>query len=712
MLNKIGIFCATMLVLTLAGAALAQDIESLSYPNLNQLDIPDVEKLTLDNGMRLYLLEDHSLPTFAASVRVNCGSFLEPAEMIGLAQICGTVMRTGGTAKWSGDEIDEMLEGIGGSVESSIGTFSGSASVRVLSEYTDLGLEVLSEVLRNPRFDEDKIDLAKVQERSAISRRNDEPFEVLVREFRKAIFGAESVFARHTEYATINAISRDDLLAFHDKWFQPESIQLAVWGDFNRDEMLAKLNQYFGDWQQGGVAVPDVPEVNYSFDRKVYFIDKPDAPQAYILMGHIGGLVTDPDYADRIVMNSILGESFGSRVVNNVRSRLGLAYSTAGNYTANINYPGIFYLYASTKPETMSQALFEMIKQTKTMETDPPTDTEMKKGKDGYLNSFVFQFDSKGEVINRIMNYDFHGLPEDLPFQQKQAVEQVTKADVVEAAKHNLKPDSLRVVVLGNAAEWDKQPQEWGLGEVVNVDITIPSGEEKQELAINDENLERGRALLKQAVAAAGGAEKVNAVKSTAVKATLTVSTPQGDMPLQVDALEVYPDKSRSVISIMGQKMYDIRNGDHGWQTAGMGQLTEKSAEDIAKEDREKLRDRILLLQHADDPELRIVYAGEGDYDGKPAEFAVVLDDTDESICRVAFAGDDHQVLGMSFWGQSPIGEGTIETYYSDYQNVDGIMVPFTTVRHLNGAKFATSTITEITFNGDVPADAFEKPAE
>ncbi|KAA3636511.1 MAG: insulinase family protein, partial [Calditrichaeota bacterium] len=150
----------------------AQNVDNIKYGKLNEMKIPDVEKIVLDNGIQLYLLEDKELPIFRASVRMNCGSFLEPADKTGLASICGDVMRTGGTSKWSGDEIDEKLEAVGGSVETFMGLESGGASVNILSEFTDLGLEVLAEVLRNPKFEEDKIELAKVQERSAISRRN------------------------------------------------------------------------------------------------------------------------------------------------------------------------------------------------------------------------------------------------------------------------------------------------------------------------------------------------------------------------------------------------------------------------------------------------------------------------------------------------------------------------------------------------------------
>ena len=236
-----------LLLLALSGAAVfGQDIESIKFPKLNEIQIPQVEKITLDNGMRLYLLVDKSLPVVNVNIRINCGTYLDPADKIGLASLCGTVMRSGGTKKWSGDDIDEGLEAIGGSVETGIDLTSGSASVNVLSEYTDYGLEVLAEVLRRPIFDQDKVDLAKVQERSAISRRNDDLGDIARREYTKLIYGAESAYARQTEYATIDAIDRDDLVKFHQKWYHPENIQMAIWGDIDKTEVLKKIKTYFG----------------------------------------------------------------------------------------------------------------------------------------------------------------------------------------------------------------------------------------------------------------------------------------------------------------------------------------------------------------------------------------------------------------------------------------------------------------------------------
>ena len=261
--RKVYGFLAAVLILAalMVQPLAAQDIvKDLKFPKPNKLEIPDIEKITLDNGIRLYLLEDKSLPLFRASVRINCGTYLEPADKVGLASIFGMVMRTGGTEKWTGDEIDELLEGIGGVVETGTDLTSGNATVNVLSDYTDLGLEVLAEVLRRPVFDQDKIDLALMQMRTDISRRNDDIATIARREYIKLIYGAESPYARHTEYATLDAISRDDVVAFHRDYVQPANIQMAIWGDFDKEELMAMLNKYFGDWQPNNVAVPPLPE--------------------------------------------------------------------------------------------------------------------------------------------------------------------------------------------------------------------------------------------------------------------------------------------------------------------------------------------------------------------------------------------------------------------------------------------------------------------
>jgi predicted Zn-dependent peptidase len=704
----ISLFAAAVLMF---GSALAQDVDKLDFPDLNELQVPNVEKVTLDNGIRIYILPDNRLPIFRASVRVNCGAYLEPADKIGLSDMCGEVLRTGGTAKWTGDEIDEALESVGGSVETSIGNLSGNASVRVLTEYTDLGLEILAEILRRPTFDEDKLELAKVQQRSAISRRNDNPQGTAFREFRKAVYGPESVYARHTEYATVNAVTRDDLLEFHKKWFHPENIQIAVWGDVKKDDIVEKIKMYFSDWEPGNVEVPPPPEVDYQFDQHVFYAEKSDVNQSNVLVGHIGGLVTDEDYADRIVMNSIFGGSFGSRLFNSVRSREGLAYATFGSYTANISYPGMFIAFASTKSESTGKAIKEIINQIEGMQTDSPTEEEMRKGTEGYVNSFVFNFDSKSEVVNRMMNYDFYSLPEDFLFQEKEKVEQVTADAVVAAAKNNLHPDQLRVLVVGKKDDFEVPLEELGLGAVTEIDLTIPSGEEKRELAVTEENLAKGKELVQRAAEAHGGVAAFKAIENVARKGTFTIVTPNGEIPLSFEEIDVYPDKNYSkAITPMGA-MSSAWLGDRGWREAGPQGVLDMTEEDLIQNRKDRARATIALFASADSPDYQAVYDGGGSLSGSSVEYVVILDGDGETICRLAFDASSGALVYKSFWGSGPMGgEGQIEEYYENVTESGGVRMPMKIVRMMDGQKIASVEMTEQAVNVEVDESLFEKP--
>lgn len=693
-----------------AGSLLAQDVDKIKFPPLNPIDIPDVETITLDNGIKLYLLEDHSLPLFRVSMRVNGGSYLVPPDKIGLADLCGEVMRTGGTKKWTGDEIDEMLEGIGGRVSTSIGLVSSSGNVNVLSDYSDLGLEVLADILRNPIFDEDKIDLAKVQIKSGISRRNDDVAGIARREYNKLIYGEGTPYASQEEYETVDAVTRDDLIAFEKLIYRPQHIQMAIWGDFDRDQLVTKIKELFGDWNTEAVDLPPLPEVEYNYRSKVYLVDKPDARQAYIRMGHIGGLVTDTNYAARIVMNSILGGSFGSRLTDNVRTRLGLAYTTYGVYGANFSYPGTFFAHASTGNGNVIKAAKEMMVQIKSMLTDQPTKEEMQKGVDGYLNSFVFNFDTKGEVVNRLMNYDFFGVPRDFLQQTKSEIEQMTPERVMEAAQTSIKPDQMVVLVVGNSAEFDAPLTELGLGEPESIDISIPSPAPKIEMVVNDATLEQGKALLDKVVEAHGGRENIDAVTSAKLVGTTTIMTPQGNLPISFVELDQYPYYVAGEMNFMGRVIRNITGPNGGWMTGRDGRLADKVEGQLAEERAERDRDLINILRGGDSYPYRPVYLGTETVEGTKLELLALVDVDENPLCHLKVNADNFQIYGETYDGVTPLGQGFVEDIFSDYQDVNGVLVPQKTAKKLNGEQVSETVLTSFEINPEIPADAFEKP--
>ncbi len=454
--------------------ASAIDLDAMTFPPLGPIELPDIEEVKLENGMRLYLLEDHSLPIIEASVRIHGGSYLEPAEKIGLANFVGELLRAGGTEKWSADELDELLEGIGASAETSSDIIAGSLKLMMLSAKKELAIEVMAEILRRPRFEESRFEQTMIAAKSMISRRNDQPDSIGEREFEKIIYGKDSAYARHPEYATLKAISRDDLKAFHQKVYRPENVQMAIWGDFSRKEILALVKKYFADWEKGKETLPEFPKVEYSFDKRVGVVDLPEARQTNAYIGHVGGRLIDEDHPHRIVMNNILGVGFGSRLFNQVRSKAGLCYQVYGIYTANLSYPGIFYNYVATKNETAGKAVSMIIDEIRRFQKEPATEAELKAAKDRYLNSFVFNFDEKQKVIERLVYYDFFGLPKDFLNKQKEMVEATTAENVLAAANKYLKPDSLRILVVGNQKEFDIPLDKLDNGKPEAIDVTIP----------------------------------------------------------------------------------------------------------------------------------------------------------------------------------------------------------------------------------------------
>jgi zinc protease len=474
-MKKALIFIA--LGLFLAGSSCTQQsakyYKQLKYPQLGNIEIPDIERVTLDNGMQLMLLEDHELPLINASAMIRTGSVYEPADKIGLAAITGNVMRTGGTTSKTGDQIDEELEQIAASVSTGVGLNSGRASMSVLKEDVDTALTILADVLMNPAFPEDKIELAKIQARSAIARRNDNMRAIASREYQKLIYGPESVYARQTEYATINNITRDDLIAFHRKYYHPNNMMLAVWGDFDTKEMIKKIQAAFKGWPSAEVRVEPVSEVKYDFRPTVNVVRKDDVHQSCIFLGHIGGLMNDPDYFAEVVMNEILGGSFTSRLFKNVRSRMGLAYSVSGRYSSDFDHPGIFYVNCQTKSESTVKAIKAMTDEVRKITQDEVTDEELALAKEAYLNSYVFNFDSKGQVVQRLMTFEYFGYPDDFLQKTKANVEKVTKADILWVARKHLEPDKMQILVVGRPDDFD-QPLSV-LGQVHDVDITIPA---------------------------------------------------------------------------------------------------------------------------------------------------------------------------------------------------------------------------------------------
>jgi predicted Zn-dependent peptidase len=681
--------------------------QDIKYKKLPEFKITKPTKFTLPNGITVFLVEDHELPLIEVDARIRTGGDWEPAEKTGLASLVGDVQRSGGTKSMTGDQIDDFLAVRAATVETGIGGDAGFASMNCLKEHFDDVFKVFAEILRNPVFAQDKLDVAKAQANTGIARRNDNINQILSREFRRLVYGKDSPLSRIPEYATITAITRDDLVAWHKKYYVPNNVYLGVVGDFDSAQMRKRIESVFGDWPKGEAFTPPPVTVRETPDSGIYFIEKSDVNQANIAMGHLGIEMKNPDYFAVQVMNEVLGGGFASRMFSNVRSKKGLAYNVTGSLGASFLHPGIFRAGLQTKSENTTLAIDAVKTEVVDIINKPPDDAEMKKAKDSILNSFVFNYDSKSKILSQQMQYAFYGLPEDFLEQYRANIEKVTREDVARVAKKYVHPDQLTMLVVGKSADFDKPLTT--VGKVTTLDITIPApADTAPKIEKSAASLAAGREVWSKAAATLGGADGA-AVKAIEMSGKMALNMGGQSMSMSRTSLVVFPDKVRSVVTTpMGEQIV-VLTGDEGFVTMA-GNTRPLPGEALEDQKKQMARDLQMLVRFASDAQLEVAAAGKEDVDGTSCDVLAISYRGSESRVWVA---PDGRVLKQTFLGKNPLTRtpGNMEAYYSDYREVGGRMVPHKQVVKSEGQEVMTFTLDSFTVNPPVDEKAFAKPA-
>ena len=441
----------TMTMTACAGGPAVGDPRTMTFKPV-EFTPPEPARVVLDNGMVVYLLEDHELPLITVTATMTTGAWLDPTDKIGLAGLTGAVMRTGGGGGLSAEQVEQELEHFAGDVGISIGAESGSASLDVLKKDFKRGLQIFSGLLRTPAFDPARVEIAKLQSLEGIRRRQDSPGSVVGREFLKLLYGADHPSARETSVASITKITREDLVAFHRQTIHPNGMILGVTGDFEIREMVAALREAFGDWAKGPVPVLTIPDVPESEQAKpaVRFVGK-ETSQTHLRVGHLTIRETDPDYVALAIANDILGgSSFRSRLFNDVRTKRGLAYSVGSRLMAGVHDQGVWLMRAETKQVSTQEVISRFVANIERMRTELVTDQELAEAKEAYVNSFVFSFSSPSAVVSRLVELEHDGLPKDFLQQIREKVVKLTKEEVLAAAKKYLHPDRLKILAVGS----------------------------------------------------------------------------------------------------------------------------------------------------------------------------------------------------------------------------------------------------------------------
>lgn len=446
--------------------ARAKHPRDLRYPDIT-LKTPDYEEMSLENGMAGFYIEDHEIPMVDLYMLIPTSR--APEKKTGLNSLAAWVIRNGGSENRPADEMNAELDFVAARLDIRGGPRSTTVSLNCLKKDFELCMEILGDVLKSPALPDDKIELRRGSMKENVRRENDEPRRVAGREFARIVYGDHPMSWRPTE-ETLDAITREDIAAYHAAFYRPNNVMFGISGDVTREEVRETFSKVFDGWEQADVVIEPEPEMEYANVPSVNYAYK-DISQGVITIGHLGLNSHDDNIEAVGLMNYILGGgSFTSRITQRVRTDEGLAYAAYSQYSSDPWTYGIFAASSQTKSEATGRAAQLMIEIIEDMRENGPTEEEFEAARDRYLNGHVFDYEDKANVVRRLVDAKWEGRPLDYSERSFEKIAAMTLEDVKRAAADYLHPDGLTMMFVGDQEAFDQPLSKFGDVNVIELD--------------------------------------------------------------------------------------------------------------------------------------------------------------------------------------------------------------------------------------------------
>ncbi|HJZ98278.1 MAG TPA: pitrilysin family protein [Candidatus Solibacter sp.] len=663
--------------------------KDLKFPPLHSIQPPTLAPITLPNGMKLVLLEDHELPMISGMALVRGGTLLDPPERIGLAAATGALLRSGGTVAKTPDQMDTLLETMAATIDSGTDESGTRVTFSTLKENAATVLGMFKEVLTQPEFRQDKIDGIRAQLRTAIASRNEDSAIVAQRSLVQLIYGKDNPYGWVPQYATVDRITRNDVWAFYRRYFYPKNTTVAVWGDFDTAQMKAAIEKEFGEWNVAAQADPALPKWMDNPSPGLYLAEKKDMQQTYFAAGELGGAANDSDLAALQVMAAILGGPKG-RLSEKARSRTGTPHDIRAVWIPPLNRPGRFEISGTTRNIGTVDVIRTIREELERIRTEVSED-EVRSARESLINGLIFSFDTRAKLISRQLILDFHGYPKDYLRRYEKALQEVTRPDVLRVAKQYVDPAKLTVVLVGNPQSFSGSLEKLG-GQVNTLDLTIPESR-VETIVTSDASLAEGKALLQKAQAAMGGVQKLLAIKDYTEEAAYAIDAAVptiGGAKVKETDRWLAPTVFRQDSVLPAGQVAAYTDGRVGWimTPQGWGGLTGTQLRQV-QGDLFRSWFRLLL---SDLVEGRTVNAVNGT--------SVQVTDPGGQECKIEFDAETGLPRRVSYDTAQAVGPPLYtEDILEDFRDVNGIRLPFKITINQSGKKFADVTVLEFKLN-------------
>lgn len=415
----------------------------------------EVHSQTLDNGLKVLLVENPTIPAVAINASVLAGARHEAEDKAGLAIMASNLLDEG-TKTRSSFDIAEAIEATGGHLETDASFERVVAAATVLKQDVELGLELVADLLMNPIFPDDYVAKEKSRTLAEIASAKDRPQVVAGWAFNELVYGSHPLHRPAQGYPeTIERIIRDDLFQFHERFFAPNNTLVSIVGDFQTARILPLVERWFGPWTTHSVPTPVIPKPVRQTERREKFIPMA-AQQSNIYLGHLGIERTNPDYYVLQVLDTILGggAGFTARIPQRLRDELGLAYTTFASITMTAGLdPGRFIAYIGTSPENTTLAIDGLLNEVRRIIEEPVSFDELQDAKDFLTGSFVFAFESSAQIARFLIQASVYGLGFNYGEKYPGLIKDVTADDISRVARQYLDTENYTLTVSGPMEE-------------------------------------------------------------------------------------------------------------------------------------------------------------------------------------------------------------------------------------------------------------------
>ncbi len=695
---------------------------------------PPYEVRTLPNGLQVVVVMHHEQPVVSVRLVVRAGCAQDPDGRPGLANLVASLLDQGTTAR-SAQEIAQSIDSIGGELETAAGTDLTSAGVTVMKDSFDVGLDLLSDVVRQPAFAPEELERQRQQIRSSLRVSQEDPTYLATVVFERLVYGFHPyAFPGTGTLDSIERITRDDIIDFHRRYYAPNNSLLAIVGDVTAGEAFERARQVFGSWARSEVPVVPVAEPPAP-TRRVVIIDKPDAVQTVIRVGHLGIPRKTRDFVAADLAVKILGGEGSNRLQRVLRTERGLTYGASADLDA-YRQSGDIVAETDTRSEATGEVLRLMVDEFFRLQRDNVREEELADAKAYMAGSFPLGIETPDQIASRVLNVLFYGLPLEELQTFRERVNAVTVDDIQRVTRAYLRPDRLSIVLVGNAAAFSAQLARVGFRDfeiVAQQDLDLSAADLRRprdprlgplshpgqpalrrppmarEPAMSRQDWDAAKAVVMRAVAARGGLETLQAVRTLVATAATVLTTPQGPLRATTTTYIEYPGRFRVDAAVPSGEIIQAYVDGTAWLKDPTG--VRDAPDGMRDEFRQSVHRDVLtvLLAAAGDKLMGRRLPDERGTGGRALDVVELWSDGMGAV-RLYVDQATGQVARESYQVQGPLGSETTVEEFDDYRAVDGLWVPFKAVVRRESAPLLERTITRLQVNAALPPGIFTKP--